>query len=71
MPRNNANFYIERRPAGDYAARRGGSQRASFTGGTQGEAADKAHASDPQAIVFGERIRQRSANSAGKWRRLF
>jgi hypothetical protein len=70
MPRNNQNFYIERRPAGDYAARRGSSQRASFTGKTQGEAARRAHASDSNAIVFGERVRQRGG-STGKWRRLF
>jgi hypothetical protein len=69
MPRNDRNFYIERRPAGDYAARRGGSQRASFVGKTQGEAARWAHASDDQAAVYGERIRQRGATP--KWRRLF
>ncbi|HEX3458654.1 MAG TPA: hypothetical protein VHR97_11930 [Candidatus Baltobacteraceae bacterium] len=70
MPRSNRSFYVERRPAGDYAARRGNSSRASFTGKTQGEAARRAHASDGGAIVFGERIRQRG-NSTGKWRRLY
>jgi hypothetical protein len=71
MPRNNQNFYVERRSTGDYAARRGGSQRASFTGKTQGEAAKRAHASDHDAVVFGERIRQRGGSDSGKWRRLF
>jgi hypothetical protein len=71
MPRNNQNFYIERRLTGDYAARRGDSQRASFIGKTQGEAAERAHASDAQAIVFGERVRRRNGGSSGKWRRLF
>jgi hypothetical protein len=70
MPLSNKNFYIERRPDGDYAARRGGSQRASFVGKTQGEAAARAHASDGDAAVFGQRIRQRG-NPIGKWRRLF
>ena len=69
MLRNGQNFYIERRPAGDYAARRGSSQRASFVGKTQGEAARRAHASDQQAAVYGERIRQRG--DTPKWRRLF
>jgi hypothetical protein len=70
LPRSNLSFYVERRPAGDYAARRGNSPRASFTGKTQGEAARRAHASDGGATVFGERIRQRG-NSTGKWRRLY
>jgi len=71
MPRNDQNFYIERRPAGDYAARRGGSLRASFVGKTQGEAARRAHASDHGATVYGERIRQRGGSPSGRWRRLF
>jgi hypothetical protein len=70
MPQNAKTFYIERRPTGDYAARRGGSQRASFLGKTQGEAADKARKSDPSAMILGERVRQRSG-TPGKWRRLF
>jgi hypothetical protein len=71
MSRNNQNFYIERRPAGDYAVRRGGSQRASFVGKTQGEAARRAHASDRKAVVYGERVRRRNGALSGKWRRLF
>lgn len=71
MPRNDEKFYIERRPAGDYAARKGGSQRASFTGDTQQEAAKKAHRSAPEAIVLGERVRIRKGGSRDKWRRLF
>lgn len=71
MPRKDHNFYIERRPAGDYAVRRGGSQRASFIGKTQGEAARRAHASDSNALVYGERVRRRNGAPAGKWRRLF
>jgi len=71
MPRNDQNFYVERRPAGDYAARRGGSQRASFVAETQGEAARRAHASDLTAVVFGERVRRRAGAPSGKWRRLF
>jgi hypothetical protein len=65
------NFYVERRPSGDYAARRGGAQRASHTGATQGEAARKAHASDPNAEVFVLRVRARNGEPAGIWRKLF
>ena len=71
MPRNDANFYVERRPSGDYAARKRGSQRASFTGDTQQEAAKKAHRSDPNAIIMGERVRAPRDGSRDKWRRLF
>jgi hypothetical protein len=71
MPRNDQNFYVERRLGGDYAARRGGSARASFVGKTQGEAARRAHTSDRRAVVFGERVRRRSGMPSGKWRRLF
>jgi hypothetical protein len=65
------NFYVERRDGGGYSARRGGSQRASYTGETQGEAARKAHASDPRAEVFGLRVRARNGEPAGIWRKLF
>jgi hypothetical protein len=71
MPRNDEKFYVERRPAGDYAARKSGSQRASFTGETQGEAAKNAHKSAPAAIVLGERVRNTKHAGRDKWRRLF
>ena len=74
MPRGRLskdNFYVERRQAGDYAARRGGSPRASHTGATQGEAARKAHAADPYAEVYVLRVRARNGEPAGIWRKLF
>ncbi len=71
MSRNDEKFYVERRPTGDYAARKGGSQRASFTGDTQQEAAKKAHRSAPNAVIMGERVRTARDGSRDKWRRLF
>ncbi|HEY1429169.1 MAG TPA: hypothetical protein VGF18_06320 [Candidatus Tumulicola sp.] len=74
MPRGRLsknNFYVERRPSGDYSARRGESQRASFTAATQGEAARKAHAADPNAEVFVLRVRARGGEPAGIWRKIF
>jgi hypothetical protein len=65
------NFYVERRPEGDYTARRGGSQRASYTGVTQSEVARKAHAADPDAEVYVLRVRARGGEPAGIWRKLF
>lgn len=71
MAHNEQNFYVEERPDGTFAASRGGAERASFLGKTQAEAAEKAHASDPTADVFGERVRHTNVGSPDKWRLLF
>jgi len=62
-------LYVERRAAGDYAVRRGGSQRASVTAPTQEEALKKAEKLDPKAAVLVERVRDTSVGGRDKWRK--
>lgn len=62
-------LYVERRPAGDYAVRRGGSQRASVTAPTQKQAIEKAEKLDPKAVVLVERVRDTSVGGRDKWRK--
>lgn len=50
-------LYIERRSEGDYAVRRGGSERASVTAPTQKKAIEKAQRLDPKAAILVERVR--------------
>jgi hypothetical protein len=62
-------LYVERRLEGDYAVRRGGSQRASVTAPTQKEAIEKAEKLDPKAAVLVERVRDTSVGGRDKWRK--
>jgi len=62
-------LYIERRPQGDYAVRRGGSERASMTAPTQKAAIEKAEKLDPQAAILVERVRDTNVGGRDKWRK--
>jgi hypothetical protein len=62
-------LYIERRPQGDYAVRRGGSERASMTAPTQKAAIEKAEKLDPKAAVLVERVRDTKVGGRDKWRK--
>ncbi len=62
-------LYVERRPEGDYAVRRGGSERASITAPTQKQAIEKAEKLDPKAAVLVERVRDTDVGSRDKWRK--
>jgi hypothetical protein len=62
-------LYIERRPQGDYAVRRGGSERASAIAPTQQKAIEKAERLDPKAAVLVERVRDTSVGRRDKWRK--
>jgi hypothetical protein len=62
-------LYIERRPQGDYAVRRGGSERASAVAPTQQKAIEKAERLDPKAAVLVERVRDTKIGSRDKWRK--
>ncbi len=62
-------LYVERRPEGDYAVRRGGSERASATAPTQKQAIEKAEKLDPKAAVLVERVRDTSVGGRDKWRK--
>src|SRR5580704_16648581 len=62
-------LYVERRPEGDYAVRRGGSERASATAPTQKQAIKKAEKLDPKAAVIVERVRDTDVGGRDKWRK--
>jgi hypothetical protein len=62
-------LYIERRAQGDYAVRRGGSERASAIAPTQQKAIEKAERLDPKAAVLVERVRDTSVGGRDKWRK--
>ncbi|MGJ4996549.1 DUF2188 domain-containing protein [Bradyrhizobium sp. HKCCYLS3077] len=62
-------IYVERRPEGDYAVRRPGSERASDVLPTQREAIQRAKELNPDAQPHVERVRNTSRGSPDKWRR--
>jgi hypothetical protein len=66
---NENRFYIERRPDGDWAVRRGDSERASTVAPTQEEAIQKARKLDPNAAIDVERIRDTKSGKRDKWRK--
>jgi hypothetical protein len=67
--KNNDQFYIERRDGGDYAVRRGGSDRASAIEHTQHEAIDRAKQIAPNAPIHVERVRDTNIGGRDKWRK--
>jgi hypothetical protein len=62
-------IFVERRPQGDYAIRRPGSDRASSVEPTQAEAIDRAGQIAPDATILVERVRNTSVGSRDKWRK--
>lgn len=62
-------IFVERRPQGDYAIRRPGSDRASGVEPTQDEAIDRAGQIAPDATVLVERVRNTKIGSRDKWRK--
>jgi hypothetical protein len=62
-------IYIERRPEGDYAVRRGNSERASDVLPTQRDAIDRAQELSPGSRPHVERVRNTSVGSRDKWRK--
>ena len=62
-------LYVERRSQGDYAVRRGGSERASVTAPTQKQAIEKAERLDPKAAVLVECVRDTRIGRRDKWRK--
>jgi hypothetical protein len=62
-------LYVERRNQGDYAVRRGGSERASITAPTQKAAIEKAEKLDPKAAILVERVRDTKIGGRDKWRK--
>jgi hypothetical protein len=65
----NKKIYVERRPDGDYAVRRGGSERASAVEPTQKEAIERARELNPGVAPHVERVRDTERGSRDKWRK--
>lgn len=64
------NLFVERRPEGDYAVRKPGSERASAVEPTQAAAIDRARQINPNAAVHVERVRHTKGGNPDKWRKL-
>ncbi len=62
-------FYVERRPEGDFAVRRGGADRASAVEPTQAEAIDRAREIDSTAPIHVERVRNTNRGTRDHWRK--
>ena len=69
MSKSKDEFFIEQRDEGDYAVRRGGSERASAVEKTQEEAIDKAQKMNPGATILVERVRNTDKGGRDKWRK--
>jgi hypothetical protein len=67
--RSLAPIFIERRPQGDYAVRRRGSEKASRVFSTQKEALEGARELSPSGTIFVERVRDTAGGSRDKWRK--
>jgi hypothetical protein len=62
-------LFVERRPQGDYAARRPNSERASAVLPTQREAIERARELNPDMQPLVERVRHTEGGSPDKWRK--
>jgi uncharacterized protein YdaT len=66
---SNKRIYVERRPEGDYAVRKEGSERASAVEPTQKEAIERARELNPGVAPHVERVRDTRRGSRDKWRK--
>ena len=62
-------IFVERRPQGDYAVRRGDSERASAVEPTQAEAIERARELNPGVSPHVERVRDTKVGGRDKWRK--
>jgi len=62
-------LFVERRPEGDYAVRRGDAERASAVLPTQAEAIERAKELNPDNPPLVERVRHTTSGKPDKWRR--
>jgi len=62
-------IYVERRPEGDYAVRRGDSERASAIEPTQAKAIKRARELNPGISPHVERVRDTSKGGPDQWRK--
>jgi hypothetical protein len=68
MSNNDNRFFIERRPEGDYAVKKGNSDRASAAAPTRVDAIQKAKELNPDATIQVERVRDTDTGGRDKWR---
>ncbi len=68
MP-NKKQTFVEKRPDGDFAVRRGGSTRASAIEPTQKAAIARARELEPGVAPSVERVRKTSSGKPDKWRK--
>jgi uncharacterized protein YdaT len=69
MSNNKDKLYVEKRDQGDYAVRRGGSQRASDVLPTQGKAIERARELNPGHSPVVERVKHTSVGKPDQWRK--
>lgn len=62
-------IYVERRPHGDYAVRREGSERASAAEPTQKKAIERAREMNHGVAPLVERVRDTKSGGRDKWRK--
>ena len=62
-------LFVEQRPEGDYAVRRGGSARASAVLPTQSEAIQRARQLEPSSSPLVERVRTTNVGGRDQWRK--
>jgi uncharacterized protein YdaT len=62
-------LFVEKRPEGDFAVRKGNSERASAVLPTQAEAIERAKELNPGASPVVERVRNTTAGKPDQWRK--
>ena len=66
--KNGGQLYVEKRPQGDFAVRRPGSERASAVEPTQRQAIERAREIEPGSTPMVERVRNTNVGHPDKWR---
>src|SRR5271163_5182316 len=66
---NRKNTYVERRPEGDFAVRKPGSERASAVEPTQAKAIERAREISPGVAPDVERVRHTNRGKPDQWRK--
>lgn len=62
-------LFVERRPQGDYAVRRGDAERASAVASTQAQAIERAREINPDRAPLVERVRNTNVGTRDHWRK--
>jgi hypothetical protein len=62
-------LFVEKRPQGDFAVRRGNSERASAVEPTQAKAIERARDLNPKGEPLVERVRHTDVGNPDKWRK--